>query len=140
MPLSREKDYAFARCEGGARYDWNCPKCTAIKRRNQSEAALRGAETRRKNFPNWARPKDAQRKWASRAGSYVKAAVADGLLPDLGVVAIACVDCGARAVEWEHRDYEKPLDVEPVCRLCNKKRGTANWPQPRLNWPVFSES
>lgn len=34
-----------------------------------------------------------------------------------------CVDCGAQARDWDHRDYSKPLDVEPVCRGCNVRRG-----------------
>lgn len=34
-----------------------------------------------------------------------------------------CVDCGAQALDYDHRDYNKPLEVEPVCRPCNKKRG-----------------
>jgi hypothetical protein len=34
-----------------------------------------------------------------------------------------CVDCGDRAAHWEHRDYTKPLDVEPACMSCNFKRG-----------------
>lgn len=37
----------------------------------------------------------------------------------------ACVDCGAPAREYDHRDYNKPLEVEPVCRRCNMKRGPA---------------
>ena len=36
-----------------------------------------------------------------------------------------CVDCGAMAHDWDHRDYSKPLDVEPVCRSCNLRRGPA---------------
>lgn len=36
-----------------------------------------------------------------------------------------CVDCGDTAVEYDHRDYSKPLDVEPVCRRCNLRRGPA---------------
>lgn len=39
-----------------------------------------------------------------------------------------CVDCGNPAQAWEHRDYRKPLDVEPVCHPCNAKRG------PGLPW------
>lgn len=35
----------------------------------------------------------------------------------------ACVDCGAVAEVYDHRDYSKPLDVQPVCRSCNLKRG-----------------
>jgi hypothetical protein len=36
-----------------------------------------------------------------------------------------CVDCGKQAAYYDHRDYRKPLDVEPVCRSCNRKRGHA---------------
>jgi hypothetical protein len=37
----------------------------------------------------------------------------------------ACVDCGKTAQVYDHRDYGRPLDVVPVCRACNAKRGTA---------------
>lgn len=36
---------------------------------------------------------------------------------------LTCVDCGKQARDYDHRDYSKPLDVQPVCRSCNKKRG-----------------
>ncbi len=36
-----------------------------------------------------------------------------------------CRDCGAQAEVYDHRDYSKPLDVEPVCRSCNAHRGPA---------------
>lgn len=36
-----------------------------------------------------------------------------------------CVDCGAEAMVYDHREYAKPLDVEPVCVSCNKRRGPA---------------
>lgn len=36
-----------------------------------------------------------------------------------------CADCGEKASMWEHRDYTKPLQVEPVCRSCNHARGPA---------------
>lgn len=36
-----------------------------------------------------------------------------------------CVDCGRRAVEYDHRDYNRPDDVVPVCRSCNLQRGPA---------------
>lgn len=38
-----------------------------------------------------------------------------------------CVDCGKPAYCWDHRDYMKPLDVEPVCRSCNAKRPPSKW-------------
>lgn len=34
-----------------------------------------------------------------------------------------CADCDARAIEYDHRDYLKPLVVDPVCRRCNVRRG-----------------
>lgn len=37
----------------------------------------------------------------------------------------SCIDCGNKADHYEHRDYNKPLEVEPVCRSCNGKRGNA---------------
>ena len=45
-----------------------------------------------------------------------------------------CVDCGAPAKVYEHRSYDKPLDVVPVCFKCNSRRGAAvrNIPKTRL--------
>lgn len=40
-------------------------------------------------------------------------------------IEFACVDCGKPAQVWEHRDYNKPLDVVPVCKPCNAMRGEA---------------
>jgi hypothetical protein len=36
-----------------------------------------------------------------------------------------CADCGGVATEYDHRDYTKPLKVDPVCRGCNARRGPA---------------
>lgn len=42
---------------------------------------------------------------------------------------LRCVDCGKPAFCYDHRDYTKPLRVEPVCRSCNVMRGPADvWP------------
>ena len=60
------------------------------------------------------------------AHTKVHEAIKEGTLPRLGQGDILCVDCGAIAVEYDHRDYQKPLEVEPVCRKCNAKRGHAN--------------
>ena len=53
----------------------------------------------------------------------VKDAVKAGLLADLKCALIPCVDCGKIAVCYDHRDYSKPLEVEPVCKSCDAKRG-----------------
>ena len=34
-----------------------------------------------------------------------------------------CMDCGKKATAYDHRDYSKPLKVDPVCGACNNKRG-----------------
>jgi DNA-directed RNA polymerase subunit RPC12/RpoP len=39
----------------------------------------------------------------------------------------ACVDCCEPAQCLDHRDYTKPLEVEPVCLSCNFYRPPAKW-------------
>lgn len=39
---------------------------------------------------------------------------------------LKCVDCSNAAEVYDHRNYSKPLEVEPVCRACNINRGHAN--------------
>lgn len=51
----------------------------------------------------------------------VKRAVDRGLLAP--VWEKSCVDCGAPATDYDHRDYTKPLEVEPTCHRCNMRRG-----------------
>lgn len=60
----------------------------------------------------------------------VRKAVRQGGLPKLDG-SIACVDCGAPARDYDHRDYSRPLDVDPVCRACNQARGPAAFPMER---------
>ena len=57
----------------------------------------------------------------------VNTAVQKGELQKASV--FTCVDCGNPAQCWEHRDYTKPLDVEPVCKRCDSIRG-AGFPPP----------
>lgn len=39
---------------------------------------------------------------------------------------LTCVDCGNSAQVYDHRDYNLPLDINPVCKSCNTLRGKAN--------------
>lgn len=57
------------------------------------------------------------------AQSLVARAVREGRLPHPR--GMACTDCGGAAIEYEHRDYNQPLAVEPICRRCNLRRGPA---------------
>jgi hypothetical protein len=59
----------------------------------------------------------------ARAHTLVGVAVRLGFLPRPND--LRCTDCGNNAQEYDHRDYSKPLDVEPVCCSCNRKRGPA---------------
>jgi hypothetical protein len=74
----------------------------------------------------WARRAEKQ-KWQRLAHQKVTAAKKNGVLPALNG-AIRCVDCGNPATEYDHRDYARPLDVQPVCHGCNTRRGSAQWP------------
>jgi hypothetical protein len=72
--------------------------------------------------------KDARNERAylqAKAHRFVTLAVLEGYLPDLRRTAIRCADCANQATDWDHRDYCKPLDVDPVCRSCNMHRGPA---------------
>jgi hypothetical protein len=53
----------------------------------------------------------------------VDKAVARGDLPP--VTSQRCIDCGRPAQAYDHRDYGRPLEVEPVCDSCNALRGAA---------------
>lgn len=64
-------------------------------------------------------------RMASAAVMTVRAAVIRGEIPPANT--LQCVDCGEQAYGYDHRSYNRPLDVEPVCRSCNKKRGPAEW-------------
>lgn len=65
----------------------------------------------------------AQRKACLRARGLLVGAILAGKVPRLW--GRQCVDCGDDATVYEHRDYSRPLDVQPVCRGCNTKRGPA---------------
>jgi len=58
-----------------------------------------------------------------KARLWVRLAMRSGVL--MPAHAFRCVDCDKWAQCWEHRDYSKPLDIEPTCFSCNHKRGPA---------------
>lgn len=59
----------------------------------------------------------ADRRLARRA---IMKCVAERKMPPASK--LKCVDCGGKAREYDHRDYSKPLAVDPVCRPCHVKR------------------
>lgn len=86
-------------------------------------ACLAPVKTKRRMFCEECRlPSD--NEYQMLAIRFVHAAIIVGDLPYLDG-SIPCVDCGCPAAHYEHRDYWKPLDVEPTCVPCNFKRGPA---------------
>lgn len=57
-----------------------------------------------------------------KAHSMVAAAIKNKDLPVLDG-SIKCADCPKPATQYDHRDYDRPLMVEPVCAACNRRRG-----------------
>lgn len=60
------------------------------------------------------------------AYAFTRAAIANGFLVDPR--SCDCVDCGGDAECYDHRDYSKPMMVEPVCKRCNASRGRGYMP------------
>jgi hypothetical protein len=106
---------------------WLCDVCGPVVAQRRSEIAQRALATRQARYPKLHRPKHASELWSRFAHYTVSTAVRYGILPRLDGT-IACVDCGKAAQEYDHRDYARPLEVAPVCKSCNRRRGTASWP------------
>lgn len=51
----------------------------------------------------------------------VAKAVKKGIIPPAKT--LDCVDCGEPAQCYEHRDYNYPMMVDPVCKRCDCNRG-----------------
>ena len=92
-----------------------CPDCKTIYSR---EWRLRHPEYERLRYK-----RDITGTLQEAAKKEVYKAVRAGKLPKAST--LRCIDCGLPAFIYDHRDYTKPLDVVPVCRRCNHKRGAA---------------
>lgn len=117
-----------------------CHAHATERRKVRTEGARKAVATRRANHPEWGKPIHALWYWQQWAHNAVHTAIKRGMLPDLTSGEYACTDCGACAYEYDHRDYGRPLDVQPVCRSCNKRRGTAKWPSAdQFNFPKIGK-
>lgn len=79
-----------------------CMNCVQIRNR---ESARRSA----RNNPN------------NIARRMVALAVSTGFMRPASE--FLCIDCGDPAKHYDHRDYNRPLDVDPVCTRCHGRRG-----------------
>lgn len=60
------------------------------------------------------------------AHAAVDKAVRQGRLVRLSQNPVRCIHCNERrALYYEHRDYNEPLDVTPACAACNARLGIA---------------
>ncbi len=66
-------------------------------------------------------PKSARDSLVARAHLLVHIAIKRGTLPEQETQ--LCVDCGAQAECYDHRNYHEPPKVGPVCKPCNTRRG-----------------
>lgn len=99
-----------------------CVACGAVERASGTGGHYRCAACK---YTHRYGPHSRRSNWTGteEAGGFVHRAIADGRLPHPR--GLTCADCGGVAVEYDHRDYNEPLRVEPVCRGCNLRRGPA---------------
>ena len=77
-----------------------------------------------------------KRKLRAKAHAQVAAAIKDGHIHRLDG-SVDCTDCGKPAAHYDHRDYNRPLEVEPVCASCNLQRGPAEpYASTPPEWPT----
>jgi hypothetical protein len=104
--------------------------CNECQRRLESERRALQREALRKLglvTPAVRPPAATYQQAQRRAIALVSNAKMNGKLAYLDGT-ILCVDCKRKpATIYEHRDYSKPLEVEPVCHYCNVRRGPAFW-------------
>lgn len=84
---------------------------------------FRCVECKEKGLQRSNRYRDSDLIGRDQAMGFIQVAIRSGRLPHPST--LECADCRAPATEYEHRDYSKPLAVEPICRSCNLKRGPA---------------
>lgn len=66
---------------------------------------------------------DKKERAKTRALKLVAKAIKDGHM--LPATSFECWDCSEPAIVFDHRNYDRALDVQPVCRACNRRRGPA---------------
>lgn len=110
--------------------DGFCRKCGPMIR-----ASIKDAKLRRKVSRNFVGPPTFAVYCAdvrTNARCTMWKAIRAGRIIRLAESGVRCVDCGELATCYDHRDYTKPLMVEPVCGGCNAKRGVG-FPHRKFN-------
>ena len=103
---------------GAIKVEQLCPEINLSFLRNGESTATKAVENKiTVNQRDWPYLK------SHKAHSWIRMAVKHGYLQKPST--LTCLDCGQPAQVYDHRDYNKPLDVEPVCHACNVNRGPA---------------
>lgn len=97
-----------------------CPEC---KGKHDRPYADRCRKCTAKRISKSIKKSYSKRPLRILAATKVHKAIKDGVLINLSKNIVECVDCGKRATSYDHRDYRKPLQVDPVCQSCNCRRG-----------------
>lgn len=114
-----------------SRHGPNAKECYTCRSTAKSDRACTGCgDAHRRRFSAYCEPCSSANWLFSNYGSgraiaalaVAKARAAGELIsPTL----FKCVDCGEPANCYDHRDYNRPLIVDPVCKGCNIRRGPA---------------
>ena len=102
------------------RYSREGPQRTYSPRRQSAEKIIQAGAQPRMTLEQ----REAYKRAAMRAAQIVCRAIKAGNL--IHPTKLVCTDCKIQmASVYEHRDYAKPLEVDPVCQRCNMRRGPA---------------
>ena len=96
-------------------------RCVECERKRHREGYHKFKKS--KKYKAWAKRKMESQKGTLKKDAYHKIyyAILRKNIPKPTV--FRCFDCRKPAEVYDHRDYLKPYDVEPVCKVCNHKRG-----------------
>lgn len=131
--LAEEPQCTRPGCAHARYYAWNvCQAHSEEIMERRRQASAKASATKRERYPDrfyaLGAPRHRHMNWQSYAQAAVRRARLAGILPDLSTGEYACTDCSGVASQYDHRDYSRPLDVEPVCAGCNHRRGKASIP------------
>ena len=86
----------------------------------KTRTRISGAGSMRNPTYNAERDHEWRNNGSSKARAAVQKAIRQGKLPCLTKNKTKCCLCRYRATEYDHRDYNKPLEVSTVCKTCNQ--------------------
>ncbi len=130
MRRYRRRNLEAVRARRRRRY-WRHREEIRAKRRERSPAQVERerAQQRRWSKANRERLRELGRRYRERHPRRFLVRRATQLLRKLGLIVLAehCQDCGAKATEHHHLNYEDPYAVVSLCRSCHLARHHGSW-------------